>query len=309
MEPFTHLKLHSQCYGCFGIVFDITDRKLAERKLAQLSEELSIKNKEMEKDLDMARDVQMALLSQNYPKYFPENVPPKQSALQFSHRYIPARTLAGDFFEIFPISDHQVGIMIYDVMGHGVRASLMTAYLHGLVEELIQSAADPVIFIKRLNVGLSAIGHFLPGMFSTAFYLVADIKKGTMRYTNAGHPTPFILRRKIESVERLKCDGRGSEPALGLFKDCDYTAYESEMADDDVVLFFTDGIYEVEGENKQLFGKDRLIKTIESQIHQPPEKMLDGVLDEIKRYAGTSEFADDVCMVTKHVRKDSFNSL
>ena len=186
-----------KCYGCFGIVFDITDRKLAEKKLAQLSEELSIKNKEMEKDLDMARDVQMALLSQHYPKNFPKNVPEEQSSLQFSHRYIPASTLGGDFFEIFPISDHQVGIMIYDVMGHGVRASLLTAYLHGLVEQLMPIAADPVMFIKRLNVGLSAIGHFLAGMFSTAFYLVADIKKGTMRYTNAGHPTPYILRRRI----------------------------------------------------------------------------------------------------------------
>ena len=106
----------------------------------------------------------------------------------------------------------------------------------------------------------------------------------------------------------MKYDGKRPGPALGLFKDCDYTAYESEMADDDVVLFFTDGIYEVEGENKQLFGKDRLIKTIKNQLHKAPEKMLDGILDEIKRYADTSEFADDVCMVTMHVRKDSFNS-
>ena len=105
----------------------------------------------------------------------------------------------------------------------------------------------------------------------------------------------------------MKYDGKRPGPALGLFKDCDYTAYESEMADDDVVLFFTDGIYEVENASGQLFGKERLITSVKNQIHKPPEKMLDGILDEINRYAGTSEFADDVCMVTMDIKKGSFN--
>ena len=77
------------------------------------------------------------------------------------------------------------------------------------------------------------------------------------------------------------------------------------MTDDDIIFFFTDGIYEVEGVNKKIFGKNRLIKTIKNQIHQPPEMMLDGILDEIKRYAGTDEFKDDVCMVTMHVKQAS----
>ena len=302
----------------FGILFDITDRKLVELELARTSEELrrssedlrlrteelSMKNREMEKDLDMAREVQMALLSQNYPKNFPENVPVKESALDFSHRYIPASTLAGDFFEIFPISDHQVGVMIYDVMGHGVRASLLTAYLHGLIEELMPIAGDPVVFVKRLNVGLTAVmEQFFAGMFATAFYLVADIKTGTMRYTNAGHPTPYVIRRNGGGVEKLPTKKKHSEPALGLFKDFKYTFTKCPMKDNDVVFFFTDGIYEVEGAERELFGEERLISTVKKKMHDAPEKMLDAILNDIQKFAGSDDFNDDVCIVMMHVKR------
>ena len=302
------------CYGCFGIVFDITDRKLAEQKLANTtmdlrksSEELRSKNKEMEKDLDMAREVQMALLSQHYPKNFPKNVPVEQSALEFSHRYIPASTLAGDFFEIFPISDTKIGVMIYDVMGHGVRASLLTAYLHGIIEEIIPIASDSVAFMKKLNSGLGAImEQFFSGMFATAFYLVADVEKGTIQFTNAGHPLPFLLKRSSGVVERLNCDGKRSEPALGLFKDCNYTSYEELVSDDDIVLIFTDGIFEVENKDRSLYGEKRLFAKVKNQLHSPPEQMLDEILSDINNFSGTGVFNDDVCIVSMHVKKASF---
>ncbi|MFC1476803.1 SpoIIE family protein phosphatase, partial [Fibrobacterota bacterium] len=287
------------CNAIFGIFFDITDRKLVE-------EELRLKKDEMQKDLDMAREVQMALLSQNYPKSFPENVPEEQGALHFSHRYIPAATLAGDFFEILPISNHQAGIMIYDVMGHGVRASLLTAYLHGLVEELMPIAADPVIFMKRLNAGLSAImEQFLTGMFATAFYLVADIKKGKMFYTNAGHPKPYLLKRNNGNVERLEHNKKLLEPALGLFDKYDYTVSECSMNNDDIVLLFTDGIYEVENAELDMFGEKQLQQIVKDKLSNTPEVMLDAIIKEINNFAGKTEFSDDVCMVSMHVRKST----
>lgn len=299
-----------RCSACFGILFDITDRKLAEQELARTSEELRIsseqlrvKNNEMEKDLNMAREVQMALLSQHNPN-FPENVPAEQSALNFAYRYIPASSLAGDFFEIFPISDHEVGIMIYDVMGHGIRASLLTAYFHGLVEELMPIAADSVAFMKRLNIGLNAVvAQFYSGMFATAFYLVADIKTGKMRYTNAGHPMPFILKRDSGVVEKLELQVKHSEPALGLFKDFSYTASEYKMSDDDIVLLYTDGIFEVEDISGNLFGETRLQNSIQNQLYKAPDQMLDEILREVNGFAATGEFNDDVCAVTVHVRK------
>ena len=126
-----------------------------------------------------------------------------------------------------------------------------------------------------------------------------------MHYTNAGHPPPYIIQQNRNVVKNIQNSKKKPEPALGLYNDHNYTAFECLMADDDILFFFTDGIYDVKDRNKQLFGKDRLIKTIKNQIHQPPEMMLDGILDEIKRYAGTDEFKDDVCMVTMHVKQAS----
>ena len=282
-----------------SIARNITERKEAEQ-------ELRLRKEEMENDLNMAREVQMALLSHNYPKTFPGNVPGEQSALQFSHRYIPTSELAGDFFEILPISDHEIGILIYDVMGHGVQASLLTAYLHGLVGELMPIASDTVTFVHKLNAGLRAImQQFSSGMFATAFYLVADVNTGRVCYTNAGHPAPYILRRGKGTVEILKQNMKQWEPALGLTTSFKYTASEYSMNNDDVIFFFTDGLYEVMDADGRLFGNKRLRNIIKSKLNKPPDQLMDEIIGEVNKYSGSKEFRDDVCMISMHVKSAS----
>jgi serine phosphatase RsbU (regulator of sigma subunit) len=288
---------------CFGIFFDITDRKLAEQELARTTEELNVKNQEMEADLNMAREVQMAFIAKHCTQ-FPENVPAEHSALQFSHRYLPTSTLAGDFFDIIPISDHKAGILICDVMGHGARASLLTAYLQGLIEELMPYAEDSGMFMQKLNVGLNSImSQFSMGIFATVFYLVADIKSGRIQYTNAGHPGPIVQKRSQGSVDTIQNKAKRPEPALGLFQDFSYSVTEDSLTDDDVLLFFTDGIYEVENNEGKMFGKERFINSVRNQIKVLPDKMLDGILEEISGFSDTKEFKDDICLLTMHVKK------
>jgi PAS domain S-box-containing protein len=289
-------------YGCLGILFDITDRKLAEEQLAKTSEELSVRNLEMETDLNMAREVQMAFLDK-HPARFPEKASGKKRSLKFSHRYLPATTLAGDFFDILPISNHQAGVLICDVMGHGARASLLTAYLQGQIEELMPVAADPNVFIRKLNIGINSImTQFHTGVFATVFYLVADIKSGKIHYTNAGHPGPFILRKNEGIIEQVYCSDRKAEPALGLVNDFNYSVYESPISRDDMVLLFTDGIYEVEDGKGEIFGKDRLLSSLQTRLSMAPDLLLDKIIEEIKSFSHTKEFKDDVCLVTLHVR-------
>jgi len=287
-----------------SMVRNITERKQAQVRLTQLSSELTMKNREMEEDLRLAHEVQLALLSQNYPKYYPRHAPPEQSTLHFFHRYIPTSTLAGDFFEILPITDDTAGVLIYDVMGHGVRTSLITAYVHGLIGELMPLSSNPGAFITRLNIGLSAItNQFYIGMFATAFYCVVDIKNSLLQCTNAGHPAPCILQRDTNAVTMIHNGEKRPDPPLGLFNDLEYTTFQIPIRYNDIILFYTDGIYEVEDKNQKIFGPDRLLETIKSQLHKPPEEMLDGILGEINQYAGTREFRDDVCMVAMHVKK------
>src|SRR5207249_9781604 len=111
--------------GVIGIGRDITDRKSAEEQISRYNKELREKNAEMQDDLHMAREIQEAFIPQQYPS-FPRQAPQEESALRFFSRYLPTTAVGGDFFHVLPISDSSAGIFICDVMGHGVRAALVT---------------------------------------------------------------------------------------------------------------------------------------------------------------------------------------
>src|SRR5690606_16418535 len=126
--------LNQQTVGLVGISHDITERKLAEQ-------ELQHRTHEMETDVLMARQVQETFLPRTFP-VFPRGVPLESSALRFAHRYIPATTLGGDFYNILQLSDTKCGVLICDVMGHGVRAGLLTALIRGVVGEMGERAEN-----------------------------------------------------------------------------------------------------------------------------------------------------------------------
>src|SRR5205807_9529003 len=124
---------------------------------------------------------------QQYPT-FPHSAAPEASALHFSHRYLPAAAVGGDFFNIFAITDTTAGIFICDVMGHGMRAALITAIMRGLLEELMPVAADPGNFLAEINRSLHAILKRTKEPFlATAFYMVADVTSAKLRFVSAGH--------------------------------------------------------------------------------------------------------------------------
>ncbi len=285
---------NGQPYGCLGIFFDITERKLVE-------EQLRAKKEETEKDLFMARELQLVLLSHNALDHFPEHPSKRQQTIQFYHRYIPASALAGDFFEIIPISDQKVGVLIYDVAGHGVRASLLTAYLHGILEKLLPLSGDPKLFMEKLNMNVhTVVSQHFAGTFITAFYLVADTISGHIEFTNAGHPTPMILKRENRSIERLCKNIDSVDPPLGIFNSYNYSITEGEMVPNDVFLFYTDGLYEVMDKEGNMYGLDRLCEFIQRNVDIHPDMLLSRILNEVKNFNRDSEFNDDICMVSMH---------
>src|SRR3989454_3240413 len=166
----------------------------------------------------MAGEIQKFSLPHQFPT-FPHWAAPEQSALRFYQRYLPAAAVGGDFFDIFAITDTTGGIFICDVMGHGMRAALVTAIMRGLVEELMPVAADPGKFLTEINRSLHAILRRTREPFlATAFYVIVDIASGELRFASAGHPSPFLIMHKVGRVEPLKfCDPRHG-PALGLFE-------------------------------------------------------------------------------------------
>src|SRR5205823_7483318 len=159
------------------------------------------RNRQMEADFDMAREIQQVFLPQQYPT-FPSSASPAQSALRFHHRYLPAAAVGGYFFYIFAITDAIAAVFVCDVMGHGMRAALVTAILRGLVEELLPLAMDPGKFLAEINRSLHAIlERTNEPTLATAFYLIADVDESELRFASAGHPSPIRLRRTAGAAE------------------------------------------------------------------------------------------------------------
>jgi sigma-B regulation protein RsbU (phosphoserine phosphatase) len=287
-----------------GLIFTRTLVQLQHRflrenieRLEEKQREINAKNAEMHEELLMAREVQLAMLPQKYPT-FPADVRTEASALRFSHRYQPASEVSGDFFSVVRLSNEKAGVFICDVMGHGVRSALVTAMLRAMVEELSAEASDPGGLLRRMNRDLTVILRESDNlMFATAYYLVIDTTRRCVWYSAAGHPLPLHLRRVPGLVERLGAKDNNHGPALGLFEEPVYHSSQRNLDRGDVLLFFTDGLFEAINEADVEFGEARLAAAVAERRDQPLQRLLDEVVKEVERFTGTRKFGDDVCVL------------
>ncbi len=294
--------------GLQGIFWDISRRRRAEEQarlataeLNRSKEALRVKNEQMEEDLRMAREIQQSLLPQQYPS-FPQKATAADSQFRFAHRYLPTGSVGGDYFNVLRLSDTEAGVFICDVMGHGVKSALVAAMVRALVEELKPLGTNPGKFLTQLNQDLCAIlQHAGSPTLTTAFYLVADSAAGTLRFANAGHPKPLLVHRNTGKLEYLDNADNKSRTALGLLPDVEYITSKRPLAEGDLILLFTDGLYEVEGPNEKLYTQAMLMDAVQLRYKLPATELFDELLAEIKDFTQGQEFADDVCLVAMEV--------
>jgi phosphoserine phosphatase RsbU/P len=200
----------------------------------------------METDLRMATELQQAMMPNAYPS-FPPGAGQGPARLRFYHRYLPTSMMSGDFFHIARLSDDTAGVCICDVMGHGVRAALITAMLRALIETHATEAADPGRFLTELNSEFTRILKQTGTLvFATVLYCVINITDRQARFARAGHPAPLHVRRTVGEVGAVACGEGSSGPAMGLIPNAQFKTSEAKLAPGDFLLFFTDGVIEVE---------------------------------------------------------------
>jgi sigma-B regulation protein RsbU (phosphoserine phosphatase) len=289
--------------GICGINKDFTKVKEMEDALQEerdrlrvTMEELAARNAQIESDLQMARKVQEALLPKDYAS-ISHSGDFARNALSFAHCYLPAAAVGGDLFHIFPLPDEQAGVFICDVMGHGVRAALITAIIRALLDELRPLMLDPGQFMSALNVRVRAILERTDEPFvATAFYAIADPAREELRFANAAHPAPVRLRRGEGVVGLVEENGKRPGPALGLF-DATYQTVNCPFAKTDRIVLFTDGAFEVDSPSGEEFGREALVMDFGKHAGLPAAELFAAVLDDVKRFAAKPEFDDDVCFV------------
>lgn len=273
----------------------------------RLSEQVETYNLQLEADLDMARKLQESLLPQHYPT-FPRSATADQSALRFHHRFSWTTRLGGDFFSVQDLSDTQAGVFICDVMGHGVRSALVTAMLRALVGDMASVGLKPDSFLSGMNERLTAIFKEIgETMFATAFYMVADVSCGKLLYARAGHPAPLHLRRTTGVAEYLPFP-KSPGPALGLFENAKYTLCERELAPNDSLLLFTDGLYEVTTPDGEEYGTVRLLESARQRMGLPLQQVVDGLITDVQKFSEDVEFEDDVCLLGMDVTRVGVNT-
>lgn len=281
--------------GTFGVSSDVSELVNTQRSLAALAAKLKERNNEIEEELVLAREVQQALLPQEYPT-LPAGALPGESRVSFGYRYIPISGLAGDFFEVIPAGENAVAMLICDVMGHGVRSAIIVSMLRGLLEQVEESAKDPASFLTELNEGLSRILRQAGvTMFATAFVTVVDLETNELRYASAGHPAGIV--RSSDGASILPLGGRGAGPGLGLFAEAEYETQCMKLDGIRQVLMFTDGIFEIENRAGEALLQNRLVRVVRDADSENLEDLLGEVLDRVLAFADSKQFDDDVCLL------------
>lgn len=263
---------------------------LAQKRLA---EKVAAYDAQMASDLKMARNLQKSLLPAEYPLFVASGNP----AVQFAHRFFPASQLAGDFFSVQHLPGNRAGIFICDVMGHGIRSALVTAMLRALVDDLAPLIHEPGKFLAEINGRLvNLFKQAGETLYVTAFYLVADFSARKIIFANAGHPKPIWLRPGREAVSLASLQHGG--PGLGLFVGANFPSAEESIVPGDTLLLFTDGLFEAtDASGTKDFGPARLVATAQASRAEALPELLDGIVQEVRTFAGGTEFADDVCLL------------
>lgn len=284
--------------GIVGMTHDITEQKNAEEKARAAGQALSRKNKQFEAELFVARQLQEQLMSMGFdgqPMYVRNG---KAWELEASYLYSPSHHLAGDFFYLVPIQDNKLGILICDVMGHGIKAALVTMLIRGLMLEAPVLLTDPGKVLQHLNDKLVVLAEDpeFP-RFVTALYTVIDLNSGIVRLANAGHPAP-IWRVEDQSGTHFElCPIENIGPALGLIPEEAFKNNEFTLTQKTELLFFTDGIIEQKTKNGEEWGVENLEETVLDHESDDLPEQLKAVSQELKDSAGAEELSDDVCLI------------
>ena len=259
------------------------------RGIEDLLREQSEKQR-LEEELRIARQIQMSLLPQGAVSH---------PGLRISALCLPATEVGGDYYDLLPLSESRLAVLIADVSGKGTSAALYMAELKGLVLSLSRIYESPARLLGEANRILSA--NMDPRSFVTMTYAVVDTAERTMRYARAGHNPILHLEAATGRTRMLAPAGLG----LGIDPGDRFEEILEEavlpLRSGDVFLFFTDGLTEAMNERSELFGELRLRELMESAGEagdgMPVADLKERILAEIRRFVGGAAPQDDMTLV------------
>jgi phosphoserine phosphatase RsbU/P len=252
---------------------------------------LQIERKQLDLDLSLASGIQQMLL-------------PRETialpGLDLDARYSPAQKVSGDLYDLLPLSDTRLGIVVADVSGKGIPASLLMAICRTHLRQIAPRHESPARALAELNRVLAADIH--SGLFVTMLYAVVDVSRQLVTFARAGHELPLFLRRDpgtgVHRAEFVGSEGM----AVGMVPDELFSAVIADRAEPfgsgDVLVLYTDGITEAPNEDEKEFSGGRLADVVCARHAQPARAMNDAILESVQRFTGDAAQRDDLTLVT-----------
>ncbi len=238
--------------------------------LRATSQQLSRQLLAINNELEMAREIQLAILPRETPKI---------RGLEIAARYLPMSSVAGDFYDFIIVDEQHVGILIADVSGHGLPAALIASMLQVALTAQLCHASEPGCVLAGLNRALC--GKFR-NHFVTAAYVFVDMEKNSISYAGAGHPPLLLWRASTRGTSEVMQNGL----FLGHFPEETYSVLQLPVGAGDKAVLYTDGILEARNPSDEMFGADRFKQFLGSNHHPGAERLADSVLDELSRWSG-----------------------
>jgi len=261
-------------------------REMAQ-KLKRAQGEL-IEKERMEKELEIAQEIQRAILPQSLPQF---------EGYEIEAFYRPSRELSGDYYDAFLISPDHLGLVIADVSGKGVGGSLITMMLKGIIRR--ESQENPVAknVVTTLNNLLKA--DIPDGSFVTLFYGVVEAQTAQINLCSAGHNPPILYRREGDKVELLHLEGLPL--GLRILGSKDYAiALKVDnlvLKPGDVLVLYTDGITEARNSQGEMFGEGRFLTLVKEKGRLPLKAFKEEVAKTIEEFTRGINLADDIAFL------------
>src|SRR6266851_1587025 len=238
----------------------------------------------LEQEINIARDIQQALLPRDFREY------PHLAVTGFN---LPCLSVGGDYFDVFPLSDGRTAFLIADVSGKGLGAALLTTMLQGALSGMTLGT-DPARVFNHVNRFLC--DHSGVGRYATMFFGILDLE-GHLEFINAGHPSPILIRRGAAEEAFTE----GSYP-VGLVPEAEYTAVCLKLEPGDTLVLFSDGVTEAMDPDEQMFGVARLKQLLTGQLECPLEQLQKCVLEAVENFARGAHQADDLTLLIVRYR-------
>ena len=280
--------------GIVGISSDVTKLIETQQKYQRIARQLDEKNKILEKEIHLAREVQQALQNGFIPDREWQHSSGSTRKALFHHIYLPSAGVAGDCFEVFPVGQSGVGMLICDVMGHGVRAALIASMMRGLMAQLANLADTPALFLSSLNRQMYRIfSQANITMFASACYVYLDLDRRRLTLAGAGHPAPIVL----SSNGRAFQPAIPRTPALGLMENTLFRESEIRLENGMKLMLFTDGLTEAQDATGDELGAPRVMEFLQERNPQSIREMLDISLAGVHQFTGSVQQDDDICLL------------